>query len=48
VVTPDEAAAWRDLTTGDFALAVFPGDHFYLRTGNPAVLDHLLRAVGQR
>ncbi|MFF4582174.1 thioesterase II family protein [Streptomyces sp. NPDC001389] len=30
VVTVGEARAWREHTTGGFALEVFPGGHFYL------------------
>ncbi|MFF5428068.1 MULTISPECIES: thioesterase II family protein [unclassified Streptomyces] len=30
VVTVQEAAGWRDHTTGDFALEILPGGHFYL------------------
>ncbi len=29
-VSLDEAAAWREHTTGSFHLRVYPGDHFYL------------------
>lgn len=36
-VTLPEAAAWRELTTGDFALHVFPGGHFYLNDQREAV-----------
>jgi surfactin synthase thioesterase subunit len=34
MVTVQEAQAWREHTSGDVALKVFPGDHFYL-------FDHL-------
>ncbi|MEV0414716.1 alpha/beta fold hydrolase [Streptomyces sp. NPDC050448] len=30
MVTVDEARTWREHTSGDFALKVFPGGHFYL------------------
>jgi surfactin synthase thioesterase subunit len=30
---------WREVTTGEFALRVFRGDHFYLKGGRPDVLD---------
>ena len=39
LVTPDEARAWAEETTGPFALRVFAGGHFYLT-------DHL-RQVSQ-
>ncbi|MFG3282498.1 thioesterase II family protein [Streptomyces sp. NPDC048111] len=29
-VNAEQAAAWRDHTTGDFSLRIFPGGHFYL------------------
>jgi surfactin synthase thioesterase subunit len=34
VVTVQEAQGWREHTSGDFALKVFSGGHFYL-------VDHL-------
>ncbi|MFF6907070.1 thioesterase II family protein [Streptomyces sp. NPDC012389] len=40
-VTLDEAQAWREHTTGPFALRVFPGGHFYLDEHAAAVLDVL-------
>ncbi|MFF3754943.1 thioesterase II family protein [Streptomyces sp. NPDC002018] len=36
--TLDEAEDWRGHTTGEFALNVFPGGHFYLGTQAPAVI----------
>lgn len=30
---------WREVTTGEFAIRVFRGDHFYLKGGRPDVLD---------
>ncbi|KNE79416.1 MULTISPECIES: tylactone thioesterase TylO [Streptomyces] len=36
-VTLPEAEAWRELTTGAFALRVFPGGHFYLNDQREAV-----------
>lgn len=29
-VTPEQARAWQEVTTGEFAFHVLPGDHFYL------------------
>ncbi|MFH8568044.1 thioesterase II family protein [Streptomyces sp. NPDC017993] len=29
-VDPDDAAAWSELTSGEFSFRVFPGGHFYL------------------
>jgi pyochelin biosynthetic protein PchC len=44
-VAPDEAAAWRDETTGDFELQVFGGDHFYLVPRRTAVVQAVARAL---
>lgn len=38
-VSPAEADAWRQHTTGAFSLRVFPGGHFYLGEGALAVAD---------
>lgn len=43
-VTPDEADAWREHTTSDFELVVYPGAHFYL---NEHVADILRRIRNQ-
>jgi surfactin synthase thioesterase subunit len=44
-----EAQAWRQQTTGEFRLEVFPGGHFYLGEGALGVADLLRGAlVGQR
>jgi surfactin synthase thioesterase subunit len=40
-VTIDEADAWRDHTTGDFELMVFPGGHFYLNDHTPEILERI-------
>ncbi|MFF8562408.1 thioesterase II family protein [Streptomyces albidoflavus] len=44
-VTPDEARAWRPHTTGDFALRVFSGGHFYLTDHQPAILRLITDAL---
>jgi surfactin synthase thioesterase subunit len=41
LVTTARAGRWRELTDGPFALHVFPGDHFYLRTHR---VDSLVQA----
>ncbi|MBM9506897.1 thioesterase II family protein [Actinacidiphila acididurans] len=38
-VTPREAAAWAEHTSGRFELHFFPGGHFYLSDQAPQVLD---------
>lgn len=47
-VTRDEAAAWRQQTTGDFRLHVFPGGHFYLGDGAHGVVDLLRDGLAER
>ncbi|MFI9274299.1 thioesterase II family protein [Kitasatospora sp. NPDC052896] len=37
--TPEQAAAWREHTTGEFNLQVFGGGHFYLEEHRVAVVD---------
>jgi surfactin synthase thioesterase subunit len=37
-VTYTEMLAWRDVTSGEFSMRVFRGDHFYLKGGRPDVL----------
>ena len=43
-VSVQSVADWRDTTTGDFELHVIEGDHFFLRSGMPA----MARIVGAR
>ncbi|HEX6355195.1 thioesterase II family protein [Actinophytocola sp.] len=40
-VTIEEAEAWRDHTTAEFELAVFPGGHFYLNDHVPDILRRI-------
>ena len=44
-VTPDEAAAWADHTTGPFELRIFPGGHFFLADRKQQVIDILRRGL---
>jgi surfactin synthase thioesterase subunit len=30
---------WREVTTGEFVIRVFRGDHFYLKGGRPDALE---------
>lgn len=39
VVDYDGVLRWREVTTGEFSLRIFRGDHFYLRAGWPDVLE---------
>jgi medium-chain acyl-[acyl-carrier-protein] hydrolase len=34
-----QVLAWREVTTGEFTMRVFRGDHFYLKAGRPDVLN---------
>ena len=43
-----EAEAWRQQTTGEFSLRVFPGGHFYLGEGALGVADLLRDALNER
>jgi pyochelin biosynthetic protein PchC len=48
-IDPDVAVervdGWRDWTSGEFELRVFPGDHFYLAANHPGVLNAALAAA---
>jgi pyochelin biosynthetic protein PchC len=46
-VTEAEAAAWAEVTSGPFTLERFPGDHFYLRSDEAAVVARTLRLLHQ-
>lgn len=35
----DGVLRWREVTSGEFSVRIFPGDHFYLRAGRPDVLE---------
>lgn len=40
-------AAWRDNTTADFKLQMFPGDHFFLQSARAALLQSLNNEISQ-
>ncbi len=40
-VSRGDLEAWRDQTSGSFSLRMFPGDHFFLRTTQPLLLQVL-------
>lgn len=40
-VTCDDLAAWRNQTSASCALHMFPGDHFFLNTAQPRLLQAL-------
>ena len=37
-VSQSDLEAWREQTSGDFSLQMFPGDHFFLNTTQPLLL----------
>jgi medium-chain acyl-[acyl-carrier-protein] hydrolase len=43
-----EVLAWREVTTGEFTMRVFRGDHFYLKGGRPDVLNALRQDLRPR
>lgn len=45
LVTPDEAAAWREHTTGGFDLHTYDGDHFYLNEAMDDVAAMVARTL---
>jgi surfactin synthase thioesterase subunit len=45
--TIDEAKAWREHSTGEFDLRVFPGGHFYLDAHRAEVVDVVTAALGR-
>lgn len=47
-VSRADAEAWRQQTTGEFRLLVFPGGHFYLGDGALGVVDLLRDGLAER
>ena len=46
-VTREQMLAWKELTSGDFRLRMFPGDHFYLNTSKMLLLQALARDLDE-
>jgi medium-chain acyl-[acyl-carrier-protein] hydrolase len=46
-VNREELEAWREQTTGRISIRMFPGDHFYLNTARPYLLQALARELEQ-
>jgi surfactin synthase thioesterase subunit len=44
-VTTDEALAWRDRTSGPFALQVYSGGHFYLNEHAPSLIQAIEKVM---
>lgn len=42
-ITRDDLEAWRDQTSASFSLKMFPGDHFFVNTAQPLLLEILSR-----
>jgi surfactin synthase thioesterase subunit len=43
--TPQELEGWRELTTGDFSVQIFPDGHFFLLTAAEALRDTVERTL---
>jgi len=48
IVARENMEAWRDRTTNEFSIRVFPGDHFYLNRHLPELVKDIEeRALGR-
>ena len=45
-VSREDMEAWRGQTSGLFSLRVLPGDHFFLNTAQPLLLQRLYQELG--
>ena len=45
MVSREDLEAWRQQTTASFLLRMFPGDHFFLQTAQPLLLQILAREL---
>jgi medium-chain acyl-[acyl-carrier-protein] hydrolase len=45
IVSEEGLAGWRDQTTGEFALRLFPGHHFYLNRQREALIADITRRL---
>jgi surfactin synthase thioesterase subunit len=45
-VPPNDIAAWRAQARGTFVLRILPGDHFFLHSAQPAVLQAVAKDLG--
>ncbi len=43
----EQLAAWREQTTSEFSLQLFPGGHFYVQSAQPLLLGLIKRALVQ-
>ena len=44
-VSDDKLTGWREHTTGEFSLRIVPGDHFFINTARPQVLELIARSL---
>lgn len=44
-VSRDRLEAWREQTTGAFSLRMLPGDHFFLHSAQPLLLQVLAQEL---
>jgi len=47
IATPDSLTAWRDHTSSNFSLRIFPGDHFFLKTQPEALSKAIFEDLKQ-
>jgi surfactin synthase thioesterase subunit len=48
IVKLDQLLAWRQLTTGSFAVRMMPGDHFFPETARAVLLREIARGLEPR
>ena len=46
-VTRESLQQWEKQTTGRFSLRMFPGDHFFLHTARPLLLETMARRLNE-
>jgi len=46
-VYPSEMSDWAEVTDNQFALRIFPGDHFYYKDAPPALLEAIRQSIQQ-
>ncbi|HEV3052719.1 MAG TPA: thioesterase domain-containing protein, partial [Longimicrobium sp.] len=44
-VTEADVEAWREQTTGEFRMRMFPGDHFFINSDRALVLAEMSREL---
>ena len=46
-ISDDKLEAWREYTTGEFSLQIVPGDHFFINSSRPHLLNWLVRILAK-